>query len=283
MLAVGAPGTHGGLALQAAARSRAASSKFVGRCFHLSAAIAAGKPGRSPTGSVRRASNNNQPSVTLSRDVNGSRHTDHYAFAPYREQRGAGNQMQNHSIGWIAVMAVIVGATVRALKSGASQSLLAALGLPPIPTRALPWLALALGGLAATLDAVTLGASWDAAAQAGVMAAAAAVFGHELLSGVPGAKKLLGILVLLVPLSVATSSCSLFTKKNANSAIDAITIGCVMSSTLTDESAVADVCDVAHDLLPILRDLIGQREAAKRAGVSWGGHPYRDAGADGAP
>jgi hypothetical protein len=94
-------------------------------------------------------------------------------------------------IGWIAVVAIIVGACVRTLKTDGMKTVLAFFGLPPIPTRALPWIALVLGGVAAVLDARVEGASWDAAAQAGVLSAAIAVFGHELLSGVPGVKRLL--------------------------------------------------------------------------------------------
>lgn len=190
--------------------------------------------------------------------------------------------MNQTPMGWVALAALIVGAVVRLMKQdmlGVALTRLFRPGGPPIaiPTRVLPWLALAFGALAAVLDAVVAGASWDAAAQAGVIAAAGAVFGHELLSGVPGVKKVLGIALLVVPLGASTG-CHLLTKERARTALDAMQIACVMSSFVTDEKAVAEACDVADDMLPVLRDLIGQRDAARSVGVRWG-DALDDAGA----
>lgn len=92
-------------------------------------------------------------------------------------------------------------------------------------------------------------------------------------------------LVAAIALS-AIAGCSLLTKENAKSALEVVQVACVMSSTLTNDADVAKACKIADDLIPVVHDLIGQREAAKRSGVKWGdgfdaGAPT-DAGADGA-
>jgi hypothetical protein len=175
--------------------------------------------------------------------------------------------MNTTPIGWVAVAAILLGLFVRAIKSDAIKVALANFGLPPVPTRALPWLALGLGCVGAILDAKVGGASWNEAAQAGVVAAAGAVFGHELLSGVPGVRRLLAVGLLIVPLSV--TSCALFTPKNVKSALTIAQISCIFATTLTDAPEVARVCGVADDLIPVVRDLVGQREGARKAGVVW--------------
>lgn len=91
--------------------------------------------------------------------------------------------------------------------------------------------------------------------------------------------KLCCLFLLTTTVGAITPGCALFTKKNANSALDAIQLGCVFASTIDDESKLADACGIARDLIPLLRDLVGQRNAARKAGVSWG-HPYRDGGPD---
>lgn len=60
---------------------------------------------------------------------------------------------------------------------------------------------------------------------------------------------------------------------------DALTvadIACVFGSALVDPEALALACGIEKRFVPILDQLIGQREAAKRAGVKW---TPRDAGA----
>lgn len=110
---------------------------------------------------------------------------------------------------WIAVLAIIIGGLVRALKSDGAKGILAKFNLPPVPTRALPWVALVFGGLAAGLDAYLEGggASVQEAAMTAVLAAATAVFGHELGSGVPGVKRLLGVGFLVFGFS-SLSACT---------------------------------------------------------------------------
>lgn len=69
--------------------------------------------------------------------------------------------------------------------------------------------------------------------------------------------------------------CSLFTKQNANTALDAMQLACIFNSTVTQEEKLAEICSIATDLLPVIRKLVAQREAGRAAGVTWDG----DAGA----
>lgn len=90
------------------------------------------------------------------------------------------------------------------------------------------------------------------------------------------------LVACVLSLLVATPGCSLLTKRNAKTVLDAAAFACVWGNALTDESAVADACGIARTLIPVIRDLIGEREAAKRAaasraGVHWTG-PSVDAG-----
>jgi hypothetical protein len=87
--------------------------------------------------------------------------------------------------GWVALVAVLVGGLVRLLKSGRLNLTLAWFGVPSIPKAALPWLALALGFAAMTLDAKLGGAAWGAALTAGlagILSGALAVAGNETLA-----------------------------------------------------------------------------------------------------
>lgn len=172
-------------------------------------------------------------------------------------------------VGWIAIAAFLVGLIVRGMKSDGMKVALANLGLPPIPTRALPWLALALGGVAAVLDAKVAGAGWDAAAQAGVMAAALAVFGHELGSGLPGVKKVLGVALLLIPLS--TTSCALFNKQNAPGTVDLIAdkTKCALTNLdLPFEAIVVKCLLTAEDIPRVLPLFTAAKDEAQRAATA---------------
>ena len=60
--------------------------------------------------------------------------------------------------------------------------------------------------------------------------------------------------------------------------LTATQIACAMSSQLTDSKAVAAACQIDAALLPLLEQLIAEREAAKKSGVTW----QSDAGADAA-
>ena len=79
----------------------------------------------------------------------------------------------NKALAWLAI-ALLISVVVRALK-------------PPspfpdrlhVPPRVRPWLAVALGQLAAIADAIAVGTPWRTAALHGLAAAATAVLGHE--------------------------------------------------------------------------------------------------------
>lgn len=79
--------------------------------------------------------------------------------------------------------------------------------------------------------------------------------------------------VVLIP------SCALFTKENARTVLDAASVTCVFATEVTDEEAVARSCGLARELIPIIRSLIGQREAAKSVGVHWPAPEASDGGA----
>lgn len=72
---------------------------------------------------------------------------------------------------YAAIGAVIIGAIVRALKSNK---------LPfTVPSWLRPWLAVALGGVQATLEALTFDLPWPSAILHGLLAALVAIFGHD--------------------------------------------------------------------------------------------------------
>lgn len=192
--------------------------------------------------------------------------------------------MQTTTIGWVAAVAMIVGALVKLTKSDMLTIALANLGIPPIPKRILPWLALTLGLASSVLDHRLQGTAWIEAVTKGAIAAITAIAGHELgVESLRKGKELL-IIALLVTFGATTTSCALFTKENAKSVMSASEMICIFNSTILEEDKLADVCGVTKELLPILRNLIGQREGAKRAGVHWpsaDGGASTDAGADG--
>ena len=193
---------------------------------------------------------------------------------------------------WVAIAALIVGALVRSLKQDALGAILTKLFRPDgppvvIPTRLLPWLALAFGVTAALLDAKTAGATWNDAVQSGVLAAAGAVFGHELLSGVPGAKKLLGAMLLVGAFS-ATTACA-FLRDAADVTKKVLTVADIVcletgdGSQITEAKEAAAACRIinaAPEVIQIIERLIGQREAGRKAGFNWEAHVDADAGAD---
>ena len=75
-------------------------------------------------------------------------------------------------------------------------------------------------------------------------------------------------LVILLPFALCLG-CSAATRRAANGALDVAQLACIFASELTDESAVAEACGIERELSPVIRRLIAQREAAKRAGVRW--------------
>lgn len=167
---------------------------------------------------------------------------------------------------WTGVAALVIGALVRAVKSDGATIALANLGLPPVPKRALPWIALALGAASAVLDARVNGTPWEAAAAAGVLSAGGAIVGHDLGKGVPGLGR---TLVFVAVITFASSACSLFTRQNARSVLDIAQVTCIIARQEAPESDIAKACGVADDLMPDLRRLLAEsRAASARAGAS---------------
>lgn len=173
----------------------------------------------------------------------------------------------NHAM-WIAVAAVVIGALVRAIKSDGAKVALANLGLRPIPTRALPWVALVFGAASATLEAKVAGSGWEEAAAKGVLAAGAAVFGHELLSGLPGFKKIVGAM-LFVSLASSFSACTPQGRWHAaNVVLDVLQ--CVIANEAKPDAEVVALCAGENVSPDDVRKILASHRASlasARAGV----------------
>lgn len=87
-------------------------------------------------------------------------------------------------------------------------------------------------------------------------------------------------LALVGALSLTQVSCTPQAKSAANGALSAVELACIFSSYETDPSTLSQICGVARDMIPIVRQLIGQREGARRAGVAWRASVAPDAGTD---
>ena len=82
-------------------------------------------------------------------------------------------------------------------------------------------------------------------------------------------KKLLVLVVAMVA-TLVLDGCL----KGANGPGDVETFGedalsCIFGSPIADAPALTKLCRLAPKLIPIVSDLIGQREGAKRSGVAW--------------
>lgn len=77
----------------------------------------------------------------------------------------------------------------------------------------------------------------------------------------------------IVFVSALILGCSGLTQQQVNTITKGLLsesqLACVMSSTLTDSQALATVCGIDQALVPVLQQLIGVREGAKRAGVQY--------------
>jgi hypothetical protein len=171
----------------------------------------------------------------------------------------------NHAM-WIALAAVVIGALVRAIKSDGAKIALANLGLPPIPTRVLPWIALVLGAVSGMLDAKLGGKSWEEAVATGVVSAASAVFGHELLSGVPGVKRLLTVTAFVTIGSTVTSCTPEARREALLLTLDAAK--CAVAHLNLPDDQILKLCAIeAADADRILK-IVGQaRSESARAAV----------------
>lgn len=82
-----------------------------------------------------------------------------------------------------------------------------------------------------------------------------------------------------------TTNCTPKQADDARGAADVVLplkdLACVMGSVIVDPHELQLYCRLADKLLPLIRELIGFREAGRRAGVVW--RDPTDAGADGAP
>ena len=78
------------------------------------------------------------------------------------------------------------------------------------------------------------------------------------------------------------TACSLFTKKNANTVLDFVQIACVIQNATLGEAHVAQICGIATELIPSLRELLAQQRAelvkARNEGIAMsradGGAPF---------
>lgn len=99
------------------------------------------------------------------------------------------------------------------------------------------------------------------------------------------AQKLFAVLTILVAMTVVPvvavdmqEGCAA-AQAVAQVALSAADLGCIFSSTETDESKLAAICKIVQPDLTLLHELIGQREAAKKSGTRWGSAVSLDAGA----
>lgn len=76
------------------------------------------------------------------------------------------------------------------------------------------------------------------------------------------------VLIVSLVLGSGTVACTHQEAKQATTTtLTAVERGCIFYSTLTDADTLAKTCRVIETFLPIVRELIGAREDARRAGV----------------
>ena len=81
-------------------------------------------------------------------------------------------------------------------------------------------------------------------------------------------------LAVVAPLVFAAACINGTAKTTDDVKAEALTIteiACVFASALTDSAALAAACKIAPAAIPLIINLVGQREGAKRAGVLWPG------------
>lgn len=157
---------------------------------------------------------------------------------------------------WTATAAFVIGGAVRAIKADSFPL--------SVPKRALPWLALILGFVSAALDARMNGVDWGTAAAAGVTATALAVFGHDVLRGVPGVTRLLG----LAPLALLVTTVSACTPDARRALLEQglDTVQCALANMhLPDDKLVVKCAIKTGDLDRIMRIVGEARQASAKA------------------
>lgn len=186
-------------------------------------------------------------------------------------------------VGWVAIAAIVVGALVRLAKTDALGDLLAKFGLPAIPKKALPWIALALGCASSILDVKLQGTDWPTAVMKGLLAGIGAVAGHQLVIesildgkeiGKDGGPPAAGGAILLLLACAAGVSCTKQDAKNAAGiGLDAAQIACAIAHAESDDPSVAAICRIEDALAPALHELLKshRRMAAAKCPASDGG------------
>lgn len=91
---------------------------------------------------------------------------------------------------WLVVTAAVVGILVQLLKTDKFDSLLMRFGLPPLPRKALPWVALCLGLVSGVIQ-LYLNPSSDIGSMVGdivtgILSGAAPIAAHELATNREG-------------------------------------------------------------------------------------------------
>ncbi len=208
----------------------------------------------------------------------------------------------------LLALAAIVGAIVRVLKTKKAGDIFDAIPLPfikRIPKEVLPWCAVAIAGVLAFLDAkLNAGLSWRQSAILGfwgaVLSGGTAIGGNETIakllkqfipgSGGDGPKQVaapnkpeppklqrvsvaqMALVAVIAVYMVFLQACAYLTPKNAKDGIlTASDIACVEESPLLDADETAVACGILRSPITreLLKRLIGQREAGKRAGYHW--------------
>lgn len=100
--------------------------------------------------------------------------------------------MNETLVALLGVAALTIAGVVRAIKSDAFNAMLAKFSLPPIPKRALPWVALGLGVAGGFVMGLQEGKGLGVAvagALGGILPGALAMAGHDLAKGPAEAAK----------------------------------------------------------------------------------------------
>lgn len=196
---------------------------------------------------------------------------------------------------WLGIAALLIGAVVRLLKADRLNLALERFGAKPIPKRVLPWIAVVLGVASGVIAGMQVGKTWSAAlvgAFEGLVAGAFAIMGHELVvesardgkeiappktPPPPGAG-----LVLAFMLTVTLAACALL-RPAVHAILSELDVQCIWRAPMDDARSLRKVCAIKDALDEDIDAVVGQKVAARKAGVylPWDGG-YRvayDAGA----
>lgn len=181
--------------------------------------------------------------------------------------------MQTTTIGWVAGAALLVGAVVRWMKSDMLTIALSNLGLPPIPKRFLPWIALVLGIMSGIFDVKLQSTTWAEAITKGLIAGVTAIAGHQV--GIESLRRGKELLLLCLALAFGVAACDILTPKTVKDGVLTVSdLACIEEGPgayETDIDALMVTCRILKSPITreILRNLVGQREAGRQAGFVW--------------